>query len=899
MFKIDSISNFNILYTSFIILIIILFVSVTIYIDHNFLVKIKNVEKIESKYLAKQRSILSNKVDRIIEYINFTKADIDSSLRIDLKDRVYEAHSISMNLYEKYKNKLNDKELKELITESLRPIRYNSGKGYYFIVSMDGIEKLYPVKPEFEGQNVLDLKDVKGKFVIKEEINTINKNEEGFVDGYWYKPNDDRDSAFLKLTFVKLFKPFNWYIGSGGYLDNVTGDLKKKVLNRIRKIDAKENIKSNDDKNLTNSNKSFVASKIYDDENLDLVDNIAYNGNLFVYELMKVGGGDKFAKQIFILQKFRDKEGAITKFLKSNYISTNFKDIKGDFFIKSLFDEMKTSGQAFGFYYDKNNKTKEEVKINIYVKYFPEWNWMIATSHSFDDIDVMIESIKNRELLNENKEKYKLFTFSFIIIIIVLIFSTYLSRTMNNDFKRFYKFFHRASTFEGSIDPEKLIFSEFKELSDEVNKMIILFKESTKSLGSNENQFRTFINQANEYMIIKDIQGRYVKVNKKFCDLLKMKEEDIVGKRPEDIGYNFEATEDMDEIDIEILRDKKTIVREKEAILARNIGTKWLEESVFPIFGDLGKIAYIGIVSRDITRRKLAEQDLLNKNKELENAYENLQKGKEIIIKKEKLASLGTFTAGIAHEINNPTQAIKFSMNSLNLNLTDIKVILKDITSIDKNLDDNEKILKLNNVIEKIDDLELKEIISEIDEGIIENLQSLTRIKNIINSTKRMAHDENEFKKASINEVIKDSLNLVNNEIKYSVKIKTNLVEGIPKTTCLTQEIGQVFINCLLNAKDSIIEKGLSINKSEVIISSTYDIEKQEIIVIIRDNGIGIAKEKIKKIFDPFYTTKNVGKGTGLGLNLSHQILVTHNGRIEVESEEGKWAEFRIVLPVV
>ena len=89
-------------------------------------------------------------------------------------------------------------------------------------------------------------------------------------------------------------------------------------------------------------------------------------------------------------------------------------------------------------------------------------------------------------------------------------------------------------------------------------------------------------------------------------------------------------------------------------------------------------------------------------------------------------------------------------------------------------------------------------MISEINSTIDENLQSLKRIKNIINSTRRMAYNKNEFTKVSINEIVKDSLNLVNNEIKYIAKIDIDLEENIPEINCLDQEIGQVFINCLL-----------------------------------------------------------------------------------------------------
>ena len=142
-----------------------------------------------------------------------------------------------------------------------------------------------------------------------------------------------------------------------------------------------------------------------------------------------------------MLKKFTNSDGKISKFLKDQYISTDLKDLNNTLFVEKLFNEMKTSGYAFGSYYDQLNKNNEIIKINTFVKYYPEWKWIIATTQSFDDINIVIENVKNRELLKSSKEKIELFTFSIIIVILVLIFSTFLSRTMNKDFKKFYNFF--------------------------------------------------------------------------------------------------------------------------------------------------------------------------------------------------------------------------------------------------------------------------------------------------------------------------------------------------------------------------------------------------------------------------------------------------------------------------
>lgn len=155
-----------------------------------------------------------------------------SELKDRLEKRIYLAHSIAMTLYNKNKDILEDEKIKENIIETLRPIRFDNDEGYFFIGTMDGYDVLYPVAPEVEGSYLWNLQDEKGNFVMQDEVNVIKEsvNNEGFVTDYWKKPQDPSKMIYAKLSFVKLFTPFQWYIGTGSYIDTFQEEVKKYII---------------------------------------------------------------------------------------------------------------------------------------------------------------------------------------------------------------------------------------------------------------------------------------------------------------------------------------------------------------------------------------------------------------------------------------------------------------------------------------------------------------------------------------------------------------------------------------------------------------------------------------------------------------------------------------------
>ncbi len=285
---------------------------------------------------------------------------------------------------------------------------------------------------------------------------------------------------------------------------------------------------------------------------------------------------------------------------------------------------------------------------------------------------------------------------------------------------------------------------------------------------------------------------------------------------------------------------------------------------------------------RDITERKKAE--------------EALRESQAHIIKQEKLASLGTMVAGIAHEINNPAQAIGFSMEGLKMNVEYVKELIAGLKrclgSDKKDLESERKRLR-----ELMDELEMDLVLEAIDDIADRNIESVGRIDKIIKSTKRMAYFEDDFTTCDLNTIINDAVTLTHNQVKYNMSVELDLAPDLPEFEGMAQELGQVFINFIINARDAVREKGLSPKEGLLRISTRFDRDTGWLEASFEDNGTGIRKDIINKIFDPFFTTKGVGQGTGLGLNLSHVVIEAHGGRITVSSEHGKGTRFTVFLP--
>lgn len=288
-------------------------------------------------------------------------------------------------------------------------------------------------------------------------------------------------------------------------------------------------------------------------------------------------------------------------------------------------------------------------------------------------------------------------------------------------------------------------------------------------------------------------------------------------------------------------------------------------------------------MAREIHKR---EQALIETNSAL-------KRNQDTLVHAEKMAGLGQVTAGVAHEINNP---IGFIMNNLSM-LEEyhlfLKRLVKQLMTLKNDLSEEEQLKQqtiLNDLAKTLREEDLEFVLNDLDCITSESIKGTVRVKDIILGLKGYAYSGEKMSLVDINECVESTLNMVWNELKYNCKVEKDL-KPLTQLECIGGQINQVLMNLFINASHAMPKTG-----GELKIQ-TYQM-KDEIRIIVSDNGSGIKEENLKHIFEPFFTTKPVGEGTGLGMSICYDIIKNHGGNIQVESEEGVGTSFMITLPI-
>lgn len=267
---------------------------------------------------------------------------------------------------------------------------------------------------------------------------------------------------------------------------------------------------------------------------------------------------------------------------------------------------------------------------------------------------------------------------------------------------------------------------------------------------------------------------------------------------------------------------------------------RWFQGRIGPIRRD-GAITGCVIVARDITDKKQTEMQLMLAD---------------------RMASVGTLAAGVAHEINNPLAAV----------IANLDMALQDVIALE------ERVVLPSDLLDELRDARL----------------SADRVREIVRDLKLFSRTQEERQGAvNVEKVLESTLRMAWNEVRHRAKVVKEY-GNVPRVTANESRLGQVLLNLIVNAVQAIPEGNFLNNQIRI---KTYT-EGDNVVIGIRDTGSGIPPEVQRRLFTPFFTTKPVGVGTGLGLAISHRIVTAMNGTITFESEVGKGTEFRITLPI-
>ena len=372
-------------YTPSLIVLIVSLITISIFfIEKNNSIQ-KEKQKIYLEHTKKNEELIKQKVDEVHAYIQREKELTTSELKKSLQNEVENAYKIAYSIYSKNRD-LDKERIKKLIIDTLREIRFNDGRGYFFVYDKKGINHLLPYNPELEGKDFINHKDSKGTFIIQDMINLLSNQDNSFYKWYWYNPKNP-DIMREKIGFVKNFEPFDWFIGTGEYLEDFESKIQQRVLENIKEIRF--------------GNNGYIYIIDYDTTYLS-----------------------------HIRPEFIGK-----KALENN-------DIIG--VEKAISNMMEIAKNGFGYYTyvqttkpDKNN-TSSVTKIS-YVKGFDDWNWLVGSGYYRDDMNIEVK--KTEEELNENFRNYviEIVRYSVILIVVFLLLSIYLSKLLQKRFEIYTK----------------------------------------------------------------------------------------------------------------------------------------------------------------------------------------------------------------------------------------------------------------------------------------------------------------------------------------------------------------------------------------------------------------------------------------------------------------------------
>ena len=320
----------------------------------------------------------------------------------------------------------------------------------------------------------------------------------------------------------------------------------------------------------------------------------------------------------------------------------------------------------------------------------------------------------------------------------------------------------------------------------------------------------------------------------------------------------------------------------------RKNGETFPVEVSLQVGGQTGKTSQMVAIARDISdrvRQAALLQAEITRRQSIETDLRLAQ----------KLEAVGRLASGVAHELNTPIQYIGDSVHFLRSAFDDISRLLGLHAKVIESLPTAEPLrVEVEKAAQAVD---LPFVLEEVPRAFERTLEGAERVGTIVRAMKEFAHESSgEQSPADLNRALQTTLVIARHEYKYAAAVETHF-EEIPQVTCNLGELNQVFLNLLVNAAHALADAGKDASSGRIVIGTHQDGAHVEI--YLEDNGCGIPADIVSKIYDPFFTTKEVGRGSGQGLALCRSIVVDrHGGTIDVVSAVGNGTRFTVRLPI-
>jgi PAS domain S-box-containing protein len=417
----------------------------------------------------------------------------------------------------------------------------------------------------------------------------------------------------------------------------------------------------------------------------------------------------------------------------------------------------------------------------------------------------------------------------------------------------------------------------------ELRKMESVVEEQKDALRDNEEHFRIIAENVADLIAIVDENGKRLFNSPSY--------ERVLGYSPKELkeGNAFEQIHPEDRQRI-VVATQQAIGTGKGELMEyrmqhRNGSWHVLESYANIVSNPHGSGWHLVIVSRDVTERKKEEQERSRMEVELRQG--------------QKMQSLGQLAAGIAHEINTPTQYIGDNVEFLKTAFQDFQKLLEKQEGLWRSKAEALEAQVKSQWDEASKSADVEYLLREVPRAIQQSLDGLSRVSKIVRAMKAFSHPgTGEKSQLDVNHSIENTLIVASSEWKYVAEVVSEYDPQLPSLFGFPGEFNQLILNLVVNAAHAIGDVvGTSGQKGTIKIATSHD--KNFIEIRVSDTGTGIPAEVRGKIFDPFFTTKEVGKGTGQGLTFVHSVVVDmHGGTIHFETECGKGTTFIVRLPI-
>jgi len=874
----------------------------------------REAENLRDMQIMDRRDQIQKRVHDTIDYIDFMRSQAETRLKTIIKTRSYDAYDIVNHLYDTFKDTHSDDEIKDIIREALRPIRFNKGKGYYFATAKNGIEQLFADHPEYEGTNIIDIRDANGKYIIRDMIDIVNTIGEDFYAYVWTKPGEVGNN-YEKISYVKEFKPFGWMIGTGIYVDDMKTEIQNEILTRIESIQ-------------------------YED-----------NGYIFV------GRWDGVLLT-------RPSKG-------ENMISVS--DSNGVMVVNELIKLAKRNGGFISYVMPTIEIERPEPKIS-YAMGVSDWQWYVGSGFYLTDIED--EYNKSRETLI-NSLLINLAKNAGVMIGLLLLAYLVSQRTADNtkkSFAIFNDFFKHAASESVELDADELAYSEFQDLARSANRMFDQRRQAEFALRDSEGRYRQLFESSSDAIFI--LQGKHIfDCNPRAEVLFNGTKVELLGKTLMTFSPARQAN-GFDSLDAGDLRISSSIdgnsqffewqfQRADATLFDAEVNLNRIE-----LYGQ----PYLLALVRDITERKLADTALLESEEKyraltensvdiimrFDSEYRHLYVNKAV----ENLfqVSANEFIGKTHREMSYPEKMCQFWENQIEIvfetgqlhrvefsvetqrsivnfdwalfpefgrdgKITSVMTSARDITEgkkLESQLLQSQKMETVgrlaggiahdfNNLLTVISGnaemaaMSLPDTADELNEYIDEIKVTADRASKL--TRQLLAFSRQQIVKPQIvnlSETLNNMHNMIDRLIADNIDLLTNSSENLWNINIDPGQVEQVITNLIVNACDAMADGGtLSISTGNLMMTedTAHDYPDAEpgdyVLVDIRDTGVGMDKDTVEQIFEPFFTTKEMAKGTGLGLSICYGIISQNNGYISVVSEPGSGTLFSIILPRV